>query len=91
MKTVLLITTILIGTPDKDFTGMLIEELRSMVDCNMKLKNHEPVDMEFDGILTIKVKHKCEVKKWTKHYSIKESVGLKTLSTGVITTNQNGE
>ena len=63
MKTVLLITTILITTPEKDFSGMIVEELRHMVDCNMRLKNEQEINMQFNGVMTLQVKHKCEVKK----------------------------
>ena len=63
MKTVLLITTILITTPEKDFSGMMLEELNSMVDCNMRLKNQEDVNLKFNGVMTLQVKHKCEVKE----------------------------
>jgi hypothetical protein len=62
MKTVLLITTILITTPEKDFTGMMVEELRHMVDCTMRLKNEKEVDLNFNGVMTLQVRHKCEVK-----------------------------
>tara|TARA_B100001778_G_scaffold82382_1_gene66792 strand:+ start:543 stop:734 length:192 start_codon:yes stop_codon:yes gene_type:complete len=63
MKTVILITTILITTPEKDFSGMMLEELSSMVDCNMRLKTLDDVNLEFNGVMTLEVKHKCEVKK----------------------------
>ena len=63
MKTVFLITTILITTPEKDFSGMMLEELSSMVDCNMRLKTLDDVNLEFNGVMTLEVKHKCEVKK----------------------------
>ena len=63
MKTVILITTILITTPEKDFSGMMLEELNSMVDCNMRLKNQEDVNLKFNGVMTLQVKHKCEVKE----------------------------
>ena len=63
MKTVFLITTILITTPEKDFSGMMLEELSSIVDCNMRLKTLDDVNLEFNGVMTLEVKHKCEVKK----------------------------
>ena len=63
MKTVILITTILITTPEKDFSGMMLEELNSMVDCNMRLKNLDDVNLKFNGVMTLEVKHKCEVKQ----------------------------
>ena len=63
MKTVILITTILITTPEKDFSGMMLEELSSMVDCNMRLKNLDDVNLKFNGVMTLEVKHKCEVKQ----------------------------
>ncbi len=63
MKTVILITTILITTPEKDFSGMMLEELNSMVDCNMRLKNQEDINLKFNGVMTLQVKHKCEVKE----------------------------
>ena len=63
MKTVILITTILITTPEKDFSGMMLEELSSMVDCNMRLKNLDDVNLKFNGVMTLEVKYKCEVKQ----------------------------
>jgi hypothetical protein len=63
MKTVILITTILITTPEKDFSGMMLEELNSMVDCNMRIKNLDDVNLKFNGVMTLEVKHKCEVKE----------------------------
>ena len=63
MKTVFLITTILITTPEKDFSGMMLEELSSMVDCNMRIKNLDDVNLKFNGVMTLEVKHKCEVKQ----------------------------
>ena len=63
MKTVFLITTILITTPEKDFSGMMLEELSSMVDCNMRLKTLDDVNLEFNGVMALEVKHKCEVKQ----------------------------
>ena len=63
MKTVILITTILITTPEKDFSGMMLEELNSMVDCNMRLKNLDDINLKFNGVMTLEVKHKCEVKQ----------------------------
>ena len=91
MKTVLLITTILITTPEKDFSGMMVEELTHMVDCTMQLKTLDDVNLEFNGVMTLQVKHKCEAKKLPKNYSIDELNGQKLLSIGVIITNQNGE
>ena len=63
MKTVILITTILITTPEKDFSGMMLEELSSMVDCNMRLKNLDDINLKFNGVMTLEVKYKCEVKQ----------------------------
>ena len=63
MKTVILITTILITTPEKDFSGMMLEELNSMVDCNMRLKNLDDINLKFNGVMTLEVKYKCEVKQ----------------------------
>ena len=63
IKTAILITTILITTPDKDFSGMMVEELSSIVDCNMRLKNLDNVNLKFNGVMTLTVKHKCEVKE----------------------------
>ena len=63
MKTVILITTILITTPEKDFSGMMLEEMSSMVNCSMRLKKLEDINLEFNGVMTLEVKHKCEVKQ----------------------------
>ena len=63
MKTVILITTILITTPEKDFSGMMLEEMSSMVNCSMRLKKLEDINLKFNGVMTLEVKHKCEVKQ----------------------------
>ena len=62
MKTVILITTVLFTTPEKDFSGIMLEEMNSMVNCSMRLKNLEDLDLKFNGVMTLQVKHKCEVK-----------------------------
>ena len=38
MKTFLLITTIMFTTPEKDFSGTIIQTFKSQVECSMALE-----------------------------------------------------
>ena len=62
MKTVLLITTILITTPEKDFSGVVVEEFKSKTECTIRLDKHSDIMVDF-GIMKVEVKRKCEEKK----------------------------
>ena len=62
MKTFLLITTVMMSTPDKDFSGVIVEELPSKIQCTMKLDNQPNTVIDF-GLMKIEVNRKCEEKK----------------------------
>tara|TARA_B100000941_G_scaffold256727_1_gene206213 strand:+ start:333 stop:521 length:189 start_codon:yes stop_codon:yes gene_type:complete len=62
MKTFLLITTVMFTTPDKDFSGVIVEEFPSKIQCTMKLDNQPNTMIDF-GLMKIEVNRKCEEKK----------------------------
>ena len=62
MKTFLLITTVMFTTPDKDFSGVIVEEFPSKIQCTMKLDNQPNTMIDF-GLIKIEVNRKCEEKK----------------------------
>ena len=62
MKTFLLITTVMFTTPDKDFSGVIVEEFPSKIQCTMKLDNHPNTMIDF-GLMKVEVNRKCEEKK----------------------------
>ena len=62
MKTFLLITTVMMSTPDKDFSGIIVEELPAKIQCTMKLDNQPNTMIDF-GLMKVEVNRKCEEKK----------------------------
>ena len=62
MKTFLLITTVMMSTPDKDFSGVIVEQFPSKIQCTMKLDKHPNTMIDF-GLMRVEVKRKCEEKK----------------------------
>ena len=62
MKTFLLITTVMFTTPDKDFSGVIVEEFPSKIQCTMKLDKQPNTMIDF-GLMKIEVNRKCEEKK----------------------------
>ena len=62
MKTFLLITTVMMSTPEKDFSGVIVEEFQSKIQCTMKLDKHPNTMIDF-GLMRVEVKRKCEEKK----------------------------
>ena len=52
----------MMSTPDKDFSGVIVEELPSKIQCTMKLDN-QPNTMKDIGLMKIEVNRKCEEKK----------------------------
>ena len=62
MKTFLLITTVMFTTPDKDFSGVIVEDFPSKIQCTMKLDNQPNTMIDF-GLMKIEVNRKCEEKK----------------------------
>ena len=63
MKTFLLITTVMFTTPDKDFSGVIVEQFPSKIQCTMQLDKHPNTMIDF-GVIGIDIKRKCEEKKW---------------------------
>jgi len=62
MKTFLLITTVMMSTPERDFSGVIVEEFPSKIQCTMKLDNQPNTMIDF-GLMKIEVNRKCEEKK----------------------------
>ena len=52
----------MMSTPDKDFSGVIVEELPSKIQCTMKLDNQPNTMIDF-GLMKVEVKRKCEEKK----------------------------
>ena len=63
MKTSVLITTILLSTPEKDYSGVVIHEFDHEIACDIELKKQTNVNVMFSNIFEIKVDSKCEEKK----------------------------
>ena len=63
MKTWVLITTILLSTPEKDFSGVIIYEFDNEIACDIELKKQQNVNVLFSDIFEVKVDSKCEEKK----------------------------
>ena len=63
MKTWVLITTILLSTPEKDYSGVVIYEFDNEIACDIELKKQQNVNVMFSDIFEVKVDSKCEEKK----------------------------
>ena len=63
MKTWVLITTILLSTPGKDFSGVVIHEFDNEIACDIELKKQQNVNVLFSDIFEVKVDSRCEEKK----------------------------
>ena len=63
MKTWVLITTILLSTPEKDYSGVVIYEFDNEIACDIELKKQQNVNVLFSDIFEVKVDSKCEEKK----------------------------
>ena len=63
MKTWVLITTILLSTPEKDYSGVVIYEFDNEIACDIELKKQKNVNVLFSDIFEVKVDSKCEEKK----------------------------
>ena len=63
MKTWVLITTILLSTPEKDYSGVVIYEFGNEIACDIELNKQKNVNVMFSNIFEIKVDSKCEEKK----------------------------
>ena len=63
MKTWVLITTILLSTPEKDYSGVVIYEFDNEIACDIELKKQQNVNVLFRDIFEVKVDSRCEEKK----------------------------
>ena len=63
MKTWVLITTILLSTPEKDYSGVVIYEFDNEIACDIELKKQKNVNVLFSDIFEVKVDSRCEEKK----------------------------
>ena len=63
MKTWVLVTTILLSTPEKDFSGVLIHEFDNEIACDIELNKQKNVNVMVSNIFEVKVNSKCEEKK----------------------------
>ena len=62
MKTFLLITSIMMTTPEKDFSGVVLESFKTKTECVIRLDKHQDLVVDF-GMIKIEVKRKCEEKE----------------------------
>ena len=62
MKTFLLITSIIMTTPEKDFSGVIVEEFIDKTQCTIRLDKHQDIVVDF-GMMKVEIKRKCEEKK----------------------------
>ena len=62
MKTFVLITSIMMMTPEKDFSGVVVEEFKTKTECVIRLDKHQDIMVDF-GMIKVEVKRKCEEKK----------------------------
>ena len=63
MKTWVLVTTILLSTPEKDYSGVVIYEFDNEIACDIELKKQTNVNVMFSNIFEVKIDSKCEEKK----------------------------
>ena len=63
MKTWVLVTTILLSTPEKDYSGVVIYEFDNEIACDIDLKKQTNVNVMFSNIFEVKIDSKCEEKK----------------------------
>ena len=53
MKTWVLITTILLSTPEKDYSGVVIHEFDNEIACDIELKKQKNVNVLFLSLIHI--------------------------------------
>ena len=56
-------STILLSTPEKDYSGVVIHEFDNEIACDIELKKQTNVNVMFSNIFEVKVDSKCEEKK----------------------------
>ena len=49
-------------TPEKDFSGVVVEEFKTKTECTIRLDKHQDIMVDF-GIMKVEIKRKCEEKK----------------------------
>ena len=49
-------------TPEKDFSGIVVEEFKSKTECTIRLDKHSDIMVDFE-IMKVEIKRKCEEKK----------------------------
>ena len=62
MKSFVLITSIMMMTPEKDFSGVVVEEFKTKTECVIRLDKHQDIMVDF-GMIKVEVKRKCEEMK----------------------------
>ena len=49
-------------TPEKDFSGVVVESFKTKTECVIRLDKHQDLVVDF-GMIKIEVKRKCEEKE----------------------------
>ena len=62
MKSFVLITSIMMMTPEKDFSGVVLEGFKTKTECQIKLDKHQDLMVDF-GMIKVEIKRKCEEMK----------------------------
>jgi len=62
MKTFLLITSIMMTTPEKDFSGVVVESFKTKTECVIRLDKHQDLVVDF-GMIKVEIKRKCKEMK----------------------------
>ena len=62
MKTFLLITSIMMMTPEKDFSGVVVESFKTKTECVIRLDKHQDLVVDF-GMIKVEIKRKCKEMK----------------------------
>ena len=62
MKSFVLITSIMMMTPEKDFSGVVVESFKTKTECVIRLDKHQDLVVDF-GMIKVEIKRKCEEMK----------------------------
>ena len=62
MKSFVLITSIMMMTPEKDFSGVVLEGFKTKPECQIRLDKHQDLMVDF-GMIKVEIKRKCEEMK----------------------------
>ena len=63
MKTFLLITTVILTTPEKDFSGTIVQAYNHKIECEVALQKQTDIELAISGLMSIHIKSKCEEKR----------------------------